>query len=216
MNVESAGMSPPQVGQDTEVQFDGTRATRGLRADARRNRARVLAAAETVFAAQGVTASTEDVAREAGVGIGTVFRHFPTKEALLEAVIVSRLQKFVARANALAGDEEIDAAEAFFSLLALAVDQSAAKNAVAAALADAGIDLVALTSPIMAEMRKALETLLVRAQQTGAVRTDVGVDEVTALLIGAARAAGAMGWDRDVLTRMVTVISDGLRPPPRM
>jgi AcrR family transcriptional regulator len=211
--VDAPKMSASSTGQEERARSDG--AGRGLRADAQRNRARVLAAAEAVFAARGITASTEEVAREAGVGIGTVFRHFPTKEALMEAVIVSRMQKFVAQAKALAEDEASDPGEAFFTLLALAVDQSAAKNAVAAALADAGIDLMVLTSPIMAEMRQALATLLTRAQRAGAVRSDVGVEEVTALLIGAARASGAVGWDRDILTRMVTVICDGLRPPLR-
>jgi AcrR family transcriptional regulator len=185
---------------------------RTQRADARRNRERVLGAAEAVFAAQGVNASTEEVARAAGVGIGTVFRHFPTKEALLEAVILGRLRRFADQANALADDTNRDPGEAFFSLLALAVDQSAAKNAVAAALTDAGIELNTLAAPVMSEVRVALETLLRRAQQAGVVRDDVGVDEITALLIGAARAANSGGLDRDVLRRMVEVISDGLRP----
>ena len=205
----------PPIDRTEPPEIERPAAARGPRADAQRNREKVLAAAEAVFASRGVTATTEEVARAAGVGIGTVFRHFPTKEALLQAVIVSRLQKFVAQARALAEDEASDASEAFFTLLALAVDQSAAKNAVAAALADAGVDLMPVTSPIMAEMRQALATLLTRAQRSGAVRADVGVDEVTALLIGAARASGAMGWDREVLTRMVTVICDGLRPPVR-
>src|SRR3989442_539577 len=66
-----------------------------MRADARRNRARVLEAAEAVFAASGTAASTEEIARRAGVGIGTVFRHFPTKEALLEAILVDKLVALV-------------------------------------------------------------------------------------------------------------------------
>ena len=77
---------PPTV----PAQSSGPRAAKPLRADARRNQARVLAAAEAVFAAKGTAASTEEIARQAGVGIGTVFRHFPTKQALLEAVLVGR------------------------------------------------------------------------------------------------------------------------------
>src|SRR4051812_5490623 len=83
------------------------------RADALRNRARVLTAAEAVFAARGTSASTEEVAREAGVGIGTVFRHFPTKEALLEAVYVARLRRLAEEADALVSAD--DAGEAFFT-----------------------------------------------------------------------------------------------------
>lgn len=74
---------------------------RPLRADARRNRARLLDVAEAVFAEHGVTVSTEEIARTAGVGIGTVFRHFPSKEALLEAVYVARLRRLADDAAAL-------------------------------------------------------------------------------------------------------------------
>jgi AcrR family transcriptional regulator len=100
---------------------------KALRADARRNRGRVLAAAEEVFAAEGVGAPTEAVARRAGVGIGTVFRHFPTKEALLEAVLVERLRGLAEHARAAAADP--DAGGALFGFLEHVVTQSAAKNA---------------------------------------------------------------------------------------
>ncbi|MGH2614062.1 MAG: TetR/AcrR family transcriptional regulator [Thermomicrobiales bacterium] len=190
-------------------------ATRPQRADARKNRERLLAVADAIFAAQGVSASTEDVAREAGVGIGTVFRHFPTKAALLEAVVVGRLRRFADEAHALARDDSVDAGEAFFTLFARAADQSAAKNAVAAALADTGVDVSTATRPIMEEMRRSLELLLIRAQRSGAVRADVDVDDVVALLIGAARAAEHTGRDRANLAHAVVIICDGLRPPSR-
>lgn len=173
----------------------------------------MLEAAEGVFAARGVMATTDEVARAAGVGIGTVFRHFPTKDALLEAVVVNRLQRFVDEARVLEADD--DAGRAFFTLVARAADQSAAKNAALAALADNGSGLATETRPIMDEMRRIFATLLTRAQAVGAVRADVGVDEVSALLFGAARATEFTGWDRDVLGRMVAVICDGLRPQTR-
>lgn len=184
--------------------------SRPQRADARKNRERVLIAADAVFAAHGVTASTEEVARAAGVGIGTVFRHFPTKEALLRAVLVSRLQRFLAEARELA--TEADAGEAFFTLVTRAANQSAAKNAAAAVLAEAGVDVSADTAPIWAELRTSLGVLLHRAQAVGAVRSDVGVDEVTALLAGAARAAEFAGGG-EAVNQAVRVICDGLRPP---
>lgn len=183
---------------------------RPRRADARKNQERVLAAADQVFAAQGMTASTEEVARVAGVGIGTVFRHFPTKEALLEAVLISRLQRFLAEARKLAASP--DPGQAFFTLFVRATDQSPSRNAAAAALAAAGIEVAANTGPVMAEMRHTLSDLLTRAQEAGAVRTDVGVDEVVALLIGTVRAAELTG-SRSVLEQMVRVICDGLQPP---
>ena len=122
------------------------------------------------------------------------------------------LRRFVDEARVLEADD--DAGRAFFTLVARAADQSAAKNAALSALADNGSGLAAETRPIMDEMRRIFVTLLSRAQAVGAVRTDVGVDEVVALLFGAARATEFTGWDRDVLGRMVEVICDGLRPQP--
>src|SRR5689334_6744231 len=95
------------------VGVDG--AEKPLRADARRNRARVLEAAGAVFAAEGVGAPTEAVAKRAGVGIGTVFRHFPTKEALLAAVLVERMRGLAEHARAAVAED--DAGAALFGFL---------------------------------------------------------------------------------------------------
>src|SRR4051812_6945466 len=97
-----------------------------MRADARRNRARILETAEAVFAAKGVIASTEEIAREAGLGIGTVFRHFPTKEDLVEAVLLARLGSLARKAAALSEEQ---ASPAFFTFFEYVVEQAAAKNA---------------------------------------------------------------------------------------
>src|SRR3712207_921520 len=83
---------------------------RGPRSDGLRNRELVLAAADEVFTGNGPSASTEEVARRAGVSVGTVFRHFPTKEALIEAVVVGRLERLVAEADRLAAAEDAGAA----------------------------------------------------------------------------------------------------------
>jgi len=181
-----------------------------LRADARRNRARVLEAAEVIFATKGTSASTEEIAREAGVGIGTVFRHFPTKEALLEAIVVGRLQRLAEAAGSFATEGE--PGEAFFGFFTRAVDQSATKIALADALAEAGVDVERAASQVGTDLRQALGTLLSRAQRAGAVRSDVGVSDVIALLVGASRAAEHAGWDPEVQARTVTVVLDGLRP----
>lgn len=181
-----------------------------LRADARRNRERVLRAADSVFAAHGTSASTEEVARAAGVGIGTVFRHFPTKEALLQAVLVARLEGLGERAHALAGAG--DPAEAFFAFLAYVVEESATKMAFADAAAAAGIDVGALAAAAGAELLRGLEVLLHRAQRAGAVRGDVGVREVHALIAGVSRAAGLIGWDPGLRDRTLAIAFDGLRP----
>lgn len=184
-------------------------AARPLRADARRNRARVLAAAEEVFAAAGTGASTEEIARRAGVGIGTVFRHFPTKEALLEAVFLGRLERLADEARGLAGAD--DPGAAFFGFFQRVVDHAATKNAFADALAEGGIDLADATTEVGRDLQDALAVLLERAQAAGAVRSDVGVPELKALLVGASRAL-ELADDPAVRARTVRVVLDGLRP----
>ncbi len=181
-----------------------------LRADARRNRERVLRAADSVFAAQGTSAPTEEVARAAGVGIGTVFRHFPTKEALLQAVLLARLEHLVEQARELAGAE--DPGEAFFGFLRHIVTESAAKIAFADAVAAAGIDVGALAADTGPRLRDALGVLLERAQRAAAVRADVEVPEVHALIVGISRAAELSGWDESVRDRTLAIAFDGLRP----
>lgn len=183
-------------------------AARPLRADARRNRARVLEAAEEVFAAQGTGASTEEIARRAGVGIGTVFRHFPTKEALLEAVFVGRLRRLADEAGALA--DAADPGAAFLDFFHRVVDHAATKNAFADALAEAGVDIATTTSEVGQLLKAALAVLLERAQAVGAVRADVGVPELQALLVGASRAV-EQTTDPAVRARTVQVMLDGLR-----
>lgn len=180
-----------------------------LRADALRNRIKVLEAAEAVFDARGTTASTEEVAREAGVGIGTVFRHFPTKEALLEAVYVTRLRKLADEAEALTSDA--NPGEAFFAFFARVVGHAATKNALTAALTEAGVDVTETTAETGQELKRALATLLSRAQEAGTVRRDVGPAEVMTLLVGASQAAERVGGDHGVRDRAVAVILDGLR-----
>jgi len=181
-----------------------------LRADARRNRARLLAVAEDVFAAQGPSASTEDIAAAAGVGIGTLFRHFPTKEALLEAVFVERLRRLAEDANRLA--EAPDAGQSFFTFFRSVLDQARGKSAIADALSHAGIDLKHTFADVKDDLNSGLECLLLNAQQAGAVRPDVTITELVALLVGAARALEQLGGNPTLEDRTLNVILDGLRP----
>jgi AcrR family transcriptional regulator len=181
-----------------------------LRADARRNRARVLEAAEEVFATKGVAASTEEIARYARVGVGTVFRHFPTKEALLQAVLTERFARLAEEARDLAGAEQ--PGTAFFDFLARIINQSATKNAFADALAKAGVNVENAVADIGRELWSALNTLLIRAQRAGAVRDDVQTGELIALIVGASRAAEYASQDPHLQGRAVAVILDGLRP----
>ncbi|GIH91460.1 TetR/AcrR family transcriptional regulator [Planobispora siamensis] len=182
---------------------------RPLRADALRNRARILQAAEAVFAEQGTSASTEDVARRAGVGIGTVFRHFPAKESLIEAVFTELMRRLADEADALVSAP--DPGEALFALLARMVDMSAAKNAYADALAAAGVDMDEALAEGRRELPRVLGILLTRAQEAGAVRPDIGVPELVTLMVGMSRAAETA--PPDVRSRTFQVVFDGLRTP---
>ncbi len=190
-------------------------ASRPLRADARRNRARILQAAEGVFAAAGPSASTEEVARQAGVAIGTVFRHFPTKGALLEAVVVERLRRLLDEARSLSATD--DPGTGFFAFLDQWVQEMATKHAVADALAGAGVDVEAMRSEhaqLVHELHLAVGALLSRAQRAGAVRDDVRVPELIAVLVGTSRAAEHAGADAGLKARALAIVFDGLRPRP--
>lgn len=180
------------------------------RADAVRNRAKVLAAAETVFAEKGASASTDEIARLAGVGIGTVFRHFPTKESLLEAVLTGLLRRLADEADTLTAAD--DPGAAFFTFFARVVAQAMTKNAFSQALAEAGVDTRNATRQPGQELRVALGILLERAQRAAAVRDDIGLSEVMTLLVASSRAAEQIDGDGDVRSKTLEIIFDGLRP----
>jgi AcrR family transcriptional regulator len=182
---------------------------KALRADARDNRARILAVAEEVFGRAGDSASTEEVARLAGVGIGTVFRHFPTKAQLLEAVLVGRLERLRDQAVELAAKS--DPGEAFFGFFEQLVADAAGKIAIAQALSDAidGADAAA-AEHASGELRAAVGELLEQAKRAGAVRKDVELPELYALLIGVCQ--GAVKLDETARARMIAIVFDGLNP----
>lgn len=185
-----------------------------LRADARRNRARILAAASEVFAAQGASARTEEVARRAGVAIGTIFRHFPTKDDLLTAIMKDLLEQLVGDVAVLA--REGDPRTALFSFFTRLVAQAAAKSTVVELLSRSGIEIQA-AQPLRA-LHDGIDDLLVSGQRSGAIREDVQLGEVMALLASTCQGAFQAGWDTDLQRRTLTVIFDGLRPPtgPRL
>src|SRR6266567_8608177 len=179
----------------------------GLRADARRNRARVLAAAQQAFADEGLAVPLDEIARRAGVGAGTVYRHFPTKEALFEAIVLDRMRHMVEFVRGLA--DAPDPGTAFYQVLTDIVEQNSMKRDLVDALAGAGLDLTTSLSDARTEIRDALGVLLHRAQAVGAVRPDVDTADLSTLLSAIFLAAQHQS---DFPRTALTVIRDGLRP----
>ncbi len=160
---------------------------RPLRADAQRNRARILEAAEVVFAAEGIEVPVDTIAEKAGVGVGTLYRHFPTKEKLCEAILLERLSALTVDARALA--DAADPAAAFFGFLDHIVEEGAAKRDLLVAVMGAGLAFDLAAAEVKDELREAVGVLLQRAQAVGAVRPDVTAAMVVAL-VGATCQAG--------------------------
>jgi AcrR family transcriptional regulator len=180
-----------------------------LRADARRNRERVLRAARDAFAESGYDVPLDEIAARAGVGAGTVYRHFPSKEALFEAVITARIEDLVADARARAATEE--PGPAFFGFLGRIAGEAAGKRDLP--------DAIAIPGALQNAVRDALDLLLRRAQTAGAVRPGVTATDLIVLFKGmfaSIRAAGPNPhgpMDRDLGDRLFAIIADGLRPP---
>ena len=185
---------------------------RPQRADARTNRERILNVAEEVFGKGGESASTEDVARLANVGIATVFRHFPTKAALLEAVLVQRFDRLREQAEALF--DATDPGAAFFDFFSHLVADAAGKIAISEALLEAvgdmGDDSGGEAVRASEGLRRAVGALLQRAQLADAVRGDVELPEVYALLVATSRAAARAHLGKEVRDRMLAIVFDGL------
>ncbi|MBE1878793.1 TetR/AcrR family transcriptional regulator [Myceligenerans pegani] len=179
-----------------------------MRSDAQANREKVLAAAEEVFGETGSTGSTEEIARRAGVGIGTVFRHFPTKQLLVEAAVVGHLTRLTDTVRERIGGGE--PGTAFRATFREMVSDAPAKLALVALLeepadpTDAPDDAEAAASAL----RDAVGALLSQGQDAGEVRADATVDDVY-VLIGALVSAQA---DRTLVDRAVDIVLDGLSP----
>ena len=182
-----------------------------MRADAVANRRRVLAAAQEVFAEQGVEAAPEEIARRAGVGIGTVFRHFPTKRELVEHALVAHLDELADRARS-AGHGD-DAVAALTGLVGEMAEHAPTKLAMAGhLLADGGFGEAA--GAASERVRAVVGQVLERAQATGRVRADVGVEEIYFLVRGVAQAQAFLPVEPEVRRRAIRVVVDGLRWPP--
>lgn len=182
------------------------------RADALRNRERVLAAAKAVFSAGGPDASLEAVARGAGVGIGTLYRHFPTREALFEAVYRREVLQLADLAEQLKA-EEAAPVEALRRWMRSNVEFVATKKGMSAALALAAHGSSDLSAFASDRLTRAVGALLRRAVEAGEIRADIGPEDLLRTLVGMCYTYDKPGWQESVL-RLIDVFVDGLRRRP--
>jgi AcrR family transcriptional regulator len=180
-----------------------------MRADAHRNRGRIIEAATELIERDGLGVPLDEIARHAGVGPGTVHRHFASKETLFAAIVVDRVGQVAAAARALAAAG--DPGDALVGALAAMLAEGERSSALKAALAGTDFDLRTAAPHAAADLRDAVGVLLSRAQQAGAIRRDVDTTDVMALLAGAFAAAQHSGGDPVRAATLATVLFDGLR-----
>ena len=181
-----------------------------LRADARRNRELILAAADAAFAEEGLGVPVDEIARRAGVGAGTLYRHFPTKEALFEAVVIAHMDSLARYGEGLVGHDQPD--QALFEFLGRLASEAASKRNLIDALVGAGYDIKATSSETKAALEEVFQVLLSRAQSAGLVRGDVQPADLMSLVMGTC----ALGSERSDCSqsRMMAVVCAGLRAEP--
>src|SRR3984893_10742819 len=182
--------------------------TRGPRTDALRNREHLLAAAKAVFSVGGPEASLETVARRAGVGIGTLYRHFPTREALFEAVYRREVEQLADLAEQL--KQEARPVDALRHWMRSNVKFVATKKGMSAALALAAYKDSELFSYSFDRLTQAVGGLLERAIAAGEMRDDITPEDLLRALVGMCYMNDQPGWQTSVL-RLVDVFIDGLR-----
>lgn len=184
------------------------KASRKPRADSLRNRELLLTAAKAAFGETGADASLEDIARRAGVGIGTLYRHFPTREALVAAVYARELAQLAQAADDFLADRP--AGEALAAWLDLLIDYMATKRVVAPALqADPGEGSRVYASA-GATILPALQHLTNAAHAANAIRADIGFEDILRMMGGLSQGYERPGWEAGA-RRLLSVMMDGLK-----
>ena len=183
---------------------------RPLRADAARNRERIIDAARRVFAEHGVTACVDDIARVAGVGVGTLYRRFPTKDELLEAILEDGSMRLIAALEDAAGHD--DAWQAFSDVVTVFAEH-VARDRGFYQVVHQSTHLKALSLSYRELILAAIAPVLSRAQAAGVVRADLVVDDVPSLCVVAARMPPwRLEREPELWRRYLSVIVDGMRP----
>jgi AcrR family transcriptional regulator len=185
---------------------------RRLRADAERNRRRLLDAATEMFCERGLDVGVAEIAEHAGVGRGTLFRNFPTKEHLIAAIVVERMNESITRGRELL--DAPDPGEALFGL----IDHAVGSQQTDRALFDAVADDVCLANDEIraahAELIGVLDALVLRAQEAGVVRTDVSAVDVLMMVKGVCEASRAFQQvDPDVAMRQLDLVRAAISSP---
>ncbi|MEI5103832.1 helix-turn-helix domain-containing protein [Streptomyces sp. PmtG] len=183
-----------------------------MRADAQRNRQRLLKEARSAFAEYGTDTSLEDVARRAGVGIGTLYRHFPNRHALMSAVFEDAVSDLLARSRELLDSPRPCAA--LVEWLRAIVTHAGEYRGLARALMTVSRDDSTPLAQCSRPMREAGAALLARAQAAGAVRADVPIEDLLQLTNAIALAAEETPTDPHLADRLLTLTLQGLRPGP--
>jgi AcrR family transcriptional regulator len=179
------------------------------RTDAQRNRARILEVAKEAFTGYGANASLDDIAKEAGVGAGTLYRHFPTRDALIEAVYRTEVEKLAAAERKFAETmAPIDALRAWMQLF---VDYIAAKHIIAPALNTFVGGASKLYEGSRAQIQRAIEALVKRAIKSGDIRKDIEPFDLLRPLIGVSNVSSTPDWQQSA-KRLVDILITGSRP----
>lgn len=188
---------------------ESTPKERKPRADAQRNRERILDEAKKAFTRAGGEISLDEVARLAGVGPGTLYRHFPTREALLESVYTAEVEKLAREARSLA--ETLPPSEALRAWMLLFVDYIATKKLIAPALNS----IVGGATPVFersgALIKEAINALVARAIESGEMRADLDPLDLLRALVGVSNVASAPAW-QDSARRLVDILLLGSKP----
>jgi len=178
------------------------------RADAERNRLKLLATAKSVFASKGMDVGLEEIARAAGVGIGTLYRHFPTREALTEQVYRNEANQLAAAAETLAAEQP--PVEALRAWMLLFIDYFATKQIIAGALATMVTNSAEIYAASGAQMNEAMTLLTDRAIASGEIRLTVEPLDLLRAVAGVANVGAGPGWEAQARA-MVDILIAGLR-----